>query len=43
MLTQPLLKIFVASPKRQTVPKQMKDILIFICIKEKFIWGIKEE
>ncbi len=43
MLTQPLLKIFVASPKRQIVPKQMKDILIFIYIKEKFIWGIKEE
>ena len=43
MLTQPLLKIFVANPKRQIVPKQMKDILIFICIKEKFIWGIKEE
>jgi predicted transcriptional regulator of viral defense system len=42
MLTQPLLKIFVATPKRQIVPKEMKDKLIFIFIKEKFIWGIKE-
>lgn len=43
MLTQPLLKVFVATPKRQIVPKQMKDILIFIYVKEKFIWGIKED
>jgi len=43
MLTQPLLKVFVASPKRQVVPMQLKDHLIFIYIKEKFIWGITEE
>ena len=41
MLTQPLLKVFVATPKRQVVPIQLKDRLIFIYVKEKFIWGIK--
>lgn len=43
MLTQPLIKVFVASPKRQVVPKPLKDSLIFIYMKQKFIWGIKEE
>ena len=43
MLTQPLLKIFVASPKRQIVPQEMKGKLIFVFVKEKFIWGIKKE
>lgn len=43
MLTQPLIKILVATPKRQIVPKEMKDKLIFVFVKEKFIWGIKEE
>ncbi|MCL4376796.1 MAG: transcriptional regulator [Actinobacteria bacterium] len=43
MLTQPLFKVFVPSPKRQVVPIQLKDNLIFIYMKEKFIWGIKEE
>lgn len=43
MLTQPLLKVFVVTPKRQIVPIQLKDNLIFVYVKEKFIWGIKEE
>ncbi|MBM3710327.1 MAG: hypothetical protein FJW61_07910 [Actinobacteria bacterium] len=43
MLTQPVLNVFVAIPKRQVVPKQLKGHLIFIYIKEKFIWGITEE
>ena len=43
MLTQPMLKIFVATPKRQIVPQEMKDRLVFININEKYIWGIKEE
>ena len=43
MLTQPLVRIFVATPQRQIVPKEMKDKLIFVFVKEKFIWGIKDE
>ena len=43
MLTQLLIKIFVATPKRQVVPEPMKDKLVFIFVKEKFIWGVKEE
>jgi len=43
MLTQPLFKIFVATPKRQIVPYQMKNNLVLVYVKEKFIWGIKEE
>lgn len=43
MLTQPLIKVFVATPKRQIAPGQMKDILLFIYMKKKFIWGINEE
>ena len=43
MLTQPLLKIFVATPKRQVVPREMKDKLVFVFVSEKFIWGIIDE
>jgi len=43
MLTQPLLKIFIATPKRQVVPREMKDKMIFITVRENTIWGIKEE
>jgi len=42
MLTQPLIKIFTVTPQRQIVPLEMRDKLIFIFIKEKSIWGIKE-
>ncbi len=43
MLTQPLVKMFVASPKRQVVPREMKDKMIFVTVKANSIWGIKEE
>jgi len=43
MLTQPLLRVFVATPKRQVVPRQLKDFLTIVYMKENFIWGVKEE
>jgi len=43
MLTQPLLKVYAATPKRQVIPRQLKGRLIFVYMKEKFIWGVKEE
>jgi len=43
MLTQPMLKVFIATPKRQVVPREMKDRLVFVTVDEKFIWGISEE
>lgn len=43
MLTQPLLKIFIATPKRQIVPQEMKGKLMFVFVKGRFIWGINEE
>lgn len=43
MLTQPLIKIFTATPKRQIVPSNMGDKLIFVFVKEESIWGIREE
>jgi predicted transcriptional regulator of viral defense system len=43
MLTQPLIKIFIATPKRQIVPRELKDKLIFVFLKEKHTWGIIEE
>ncbi len=42
MLTQPLVKIFVATPQRQVVPQEMKNKLILVFIKNKFNWGVKE-
>lgn len=43
MLTQPVVKFFVVTPKRQTVPMQMKDKLVFVFVNKRFIWGIREE
>jgi predicted transcriptional regulator of viral defense system len=43
MLTQPLIKIFVATPKRQVVPREMKGKMIFVTVKKDSIWGIKAE
>jgi len=43
LLTQPLLKVYVVMPKRQIVPRELKDRLIFVFKKKKFIWGIQEE
>ena len=42
MVTHPINKIFVATPKRQIVPKEMKERLQFIFINKKFIFGVKE-
>jgi len=43
MLTQPLIKIWIATPQRQIVPREMKNKLVFVIINNKFIWGVKEE
>lgn len=43
MLTQPLLKIFIATPKRQVVPYEMRNKLVFVFVNEKNIWGITDE
>lgn len=43
MLTQPITKVFVATPQRQFIPKGMKDKLIIISVNKKHIWGIKED
>ena len=43
MLTQPLIKIFIATPKRQIIPQEMIGKMIFVIVKEKSIWGIKKE
>jgi predicted transcriptional regulator of viral defense system len=43
MLTQPLINIFIATSKRQIVPREMIGKMIFVTVKEKSIWGIKEE
>jgi predicted transcriptional regulator of viral defense system len=43
MVTQPLLKTFIVTPKRQVVPSHLKDLFIFIYMKEKHIWGVSDE
>lgn len=43
MLTQPLVKIFVVTPQRQIVPKEMKDKMIFVYSDRKFFWGISSQ
>lgn len=43
ILTQPLLKIYVVTPKRQIVPRELKDKLTLVLLKKKFIWGVREE
>jgi predicted transcriptional regulator of viral defense system len=43
MLTQPLYRTFIVSPKRQVVPEGLKDFMNLIFIKEKYIWGIGEQ
>ncbi|HBY57291.1 MAG TPA: hypothetical protein DEG96_05460 [Candidatus Atribacteria bacterium] len=42
MLTQPLIKVFIATPKRQIVPREMIGKMIFVTVKEKSIWGSKK-
>jgi len=43
MLTQPITKVLVATPKRQFISKEMKDKLVIIFVNKKFVWGIKED
>jgi predicted transcriptional regulator of viral defense system len=40
MTTQPLLKIFVATPIRQVVPKALKQTVIFVFVDKSKIWGV---
>ncbi len=42
MLTQPAVRIFVATPKRQVVPTGLKGRLVFVFTKGKYIWGVEE-
>lgn len=43
MLTQPLVKMFVGTTKRQFPFKEMKDKFIFVFIGKKNYWGYREE
>lgn len=43
MLTQPLLTMFIATPKRQYMPENLEKEFKFIYVKRKNIWGINEE
>ena len=43
MLTQPLVKIFVATPQRQIIPREMEGKLELINTSWRFIWGVKQE
>lgn len=41
MLTQPLVRVYISSPKRQVPPKGLKDRFKFIYVKSEKIWGIE--
>lgn len=43
LLTQPLIKVYVATPKRQIVPRELIDMLTLVFVRKKSIWGIREE
>lgn len=43
MTTQPIVKMFVATAKRQFTPKPLAEKVVFIYIDKKNIWGIKSE
>ncbi len=43
MLTQPLNTLYIATAKRQIIPKQMNGKVTFVFINKNFMWGIKEE
>jgi len=43
MVTHPITKIFVATPKRQISPKEMKNRLHFVFVNKKFVFGVNEE
>lgn len=43
MATQPILKTFVVTPKRQYPPRSMADKISFIYVDKKHIWGVNRE
>jgi len=43
MTTHPIVKMFIATPRRQFPPKTLDDKIIFIYINIKNIWGVKNE
>ncbi len=43
MTTQPVLKMFIVSPKRQSIPKTMIGKISFVFVNKKHIWGAREE
>lgn len=42
MLTQPLTRVYVSSPKRQIPPRPLKKTLTFIYVKKPNVWGVEE-
>jgi predicted transcriptional regulator of viral defense system len=43
MTTQPLVKIFIATTRRQVPPKGLKNKIFFVYVSKKHIWGAKNE
>jgi len=43
MTTQPVLVVYVVTPKRQFVPQTMTGRISFVYVDRKYIWGVKEE
>jgi len=42
MTTQPTVKVFVLTPKRQSPPKTLSDRVSFVYVNKKHMWGIRE-
>lgn len=42
MLTQPLNKVYISSPKRQTSPKIFRERFKYVYIKNSKIWGVED-
>ncbi|HDQ26828.1 MAG TPA: hypothetical protein ENN43_08815 [bacterium] len=43
MTTQPVIKIYIATIRRQIVPKEMKNRVVFVLIKKSRYWGVNNE
>ncbi len=43
MVTHPINKVFISTPKRQIAPNDLKNFLNFIFINKRFLFGITEE
>jgi len=43
MTTQPIVKMFVVTTKRQIPPKELAEKISFVYVSKKNIWGIKRE